>query len=167
MPASCGLRPAQKKSRIIGGVPSVPGDWPWHAMLLKRENATKKSPICGATLVMPDWVITAAHCVADVIDKSEYEIRVGAYKRSSLEGPEQEIAIKNIYIHPDFNRGTKFNFDAALIRLKSPAILSADTRSGLACLPTAVTVPSPNQICWVTGNYCVVLLILYTLLLYS
>eukprot|EP00794_Sanderia_malayensis_P018554 gene18554-20418_t len=147
----CGSKPAKRQNRIIGGTPSNPGDWPWHAILVNVKNSTNKEPVCGATLIMPDWVITSAHCVADIIDKSKYEIRLGAQKRNTLEGPEQEIGIKNIYVHQDFNKIVKFNNDAAMIRLNSPAMLSVRSRTGLACLPKKTTLPSPNQICWVTG----------------
>ena len=151
---SCGVKPAQQTSRIIGGVPSNPGDWPWHAMLFKVHNSTNKKPVCGATLIMPNWVITAAHCVADIIDKSSYEIRVGTYKRTTLQGPEQEIGIKNIYVHPEFNTLTKYNYDAALIRLEVPAMISPERRTGLACLPSVLSNPLPNSLCWVTGKPC-------------
>ena len=53
---TCGLRP---EFRIVGGTTAQPGDWPWQAML-KRPRG---SSFCGGTLIAPQWVLTAAHCV--------------------------------------------------------------------------------------------------------
>ncbi|KAJ7393653.1 hypothetical protein OS493_003309 [Desmophyllum pertusum] len=57
-PGSCGVKP---ESRIVGGIQSSPGDWPWQAMLRRMPRG---SSFCGGTLIAPQWVLTAAHCVS-------------------------------------------------------------------------------------------------------
>ena len=52
---SCGDRP---KTRIVGGTKASAGDWPWQAMLMRGSFG-----FCGGTLVAPQWVVTASHCV--------------------------------------------------------------------------------------------------------
>ena len=52
----CGIRPS---SRIVGGTDAKPGDWPWQGML----RTSSGFPFCGGTLVKPEWLVTAAHCI--------------------------------------------------------------------------------------------------------
>ncbi|XP_040450436.1 transmembrane protease serine 6 isoform X6 [Falco naumanni] len=54
----CGLQ--APLSRIVGGVNSVEGEWPWQASLQVRGRH-----ICGGTLVADRWVVSAAHCFQD------------------------------------------------------------------------------------------------------
>lgn len=53
----CGFRPS---TRIVGGTDAPRGAWPWQAML--RWSPTG-SVFCGGSLVAPQWVVTASHCV--------------------------------------------------------------------------------------------------------
>lgn len=43
--------------RIVGGVNSVEGEWPWQVSLHFSGNL-----YCGASVLSPDWLISAAHC---------------------------------------------------------------------------------------------------------
>ena len=52
----CGIRPS---TRIVGGTSARHGDWPWQAMLRTSQGYS----YCGGTLVAPQWVVTATHCV--------------------------------------------------------------------------------------------------------
>lgn len=54
---NCGIRPS---TRIVGGVDSSPGDWPWQTMLTSSPNGYV---FCGGSLVAPQWLVTASHCV--------------------------------------------------------------------------------------------------------
>ncbi len=41
------------EARIVNGHDAAPGSWPW----LVNLNG------CGGSLISPDWVVTAAHCM--------------------------------------------------------------------------------------------------------
>lgn len=66
----CGNRPAG--SRVINGDDASPHSWPWQISLQKNGFHS-----CGGTLIRPDWVLTAAHCVFKNPNKAVYRVVVG------------------------------------------------------------------------------------------
>ena len=57
----CGLRGNPlPRFRIIGGSPASSGSWPWIGSMDYAVVGHK----CAASLIAPQWAITAAHCVA-------------------------------------------------------------------------------------------------------
>lgn len=47
----------------MGGNDAVPGYWPWQVSVqLKLPGGTTKH-ICGGSLVAPNFVLTATHCL--------------------------------------------------------------------------------------------------------
>ena len=56
--ATCGVRPTSS-TLIVGGTVAPIKDWPWQAML----RSTGGRQFCGGSLIRPEWVVTAAHCI--------------------------------------------------------------------------------------------------------
>lgn len=103
--------------RIVGGGPAPAGAYPWMAALLdKDEPDIYKAQYCGGVLVHPYWVLTAAHCVDDVLAR-DVQVLVGAtdLKAAGL----TRIDVLEIVLHPRYLAATHDN-DAALLLLAQP-----------------------------------------------
>ena len=56
------MPPPTKQVRIVGGQEAKKNSIPWQVSLRYR---TEKMAFCGGSIVTPDKVVTAAHCVMD------------------------------------------------------------------------------------------------------
>lgn len=57
-PRGCGMS-SKSKTRIVGGRPADPREWPWMVALIR----TDADHYCGGVLITDRHVLTAAHCV--------------------------------------------------------------------------------------------------------
>ncbi|KAL9985540.1 hypothetical protein ACROYT_G007958 [Oculina patagonica] len=137
----CGVRPS---TRIVGGTSAKHGDWPWQAML----RTSSGFPYCGGTLVDPRWVVTATHCVRGKSAGSVF-VRLGAHKRTSSVGTEQDFRVEKVITHPSYHKPKSYSHDIALLKLEKPAVLGRYVN--LACLPHNVNAPVDGEKCWITG----------------
>ncbi|MEZ5798618.1 MAG: serine protease [Paracoccaceae bacterium] len=108
--------------KVIGGEVAQDGAWPWQvALLVNGMPVSTDSQFCGGSLVLDNWVLTAAHCVhmadddgtwAD-LDPKAISILVGTNK---LDGSGDVVPVEKIVRHPSY-AGTQFDYDIALIKL--------------------------------------------------
>uniref|UniRef100_A0A2K5CDD9 Ovochymase 2 n=1 Tax=Aotus nancymaae TaxID=37293 RepID=A0A2K5CDD9_AOTNA len=99
-------------SRILGGSQVEKGSYPWQVSLKQRQKH-----ICGGSIVSPQWVITAAHCIAKRNIVSTLNVTAGEHDLSQTEPGEQTLTIETVIIHPHFSINKPMDYDIALLKM--------------------------------------------------
>ncbi|XP_063065591.1 chymotrypsin-C-like [Engraulis encrasicolus] len=143
---SCG-KPAipPSVSRVVGGQEATPHSWPWQVSLQHRMGDMWFHS-CGATLISPDWIMTAAHCYKR---GSAYRVQIGKHR---LSNEEEEgaitVQIAKVFVHNDYDDHLTRN-DIALMWLDHTIDLTDTIQP--ACLPRSGAIMPHNAPCYVTG----------------
>ncbi|KYN04551.1 Atrial natriuretic peptide-converting enzyme, partial [Cyphomyrmex costatus] len=132
--------------RIVGGVESAPGDWPFLAALL---GGPEQIFYCAGVLIADQWVLTASHCVGNHSDVSGWTIQLGITRRLSHTYLGQKLKVKRVIPHPYYNLGVAHDNDVALFQLEKRVQYHEHLRP--VCLPTADTNLTPDTKCTVIG----------------
>uniref|UniRef100_A0A670ZW93 Peptidase S1 domain-containing protein n=1 Tax=Pseudonaja textilis TaxID=8673 RepID=A0A670ZW93_PSETE len=135
-------------SRVVNGEDTVPYSWPWQVSLQYEQNGAFHHT-CGGSLIAPDWVMTAAHCISR---SRRYKVVLGEYNLKVKEAPEQHVPInsKDIFVNPNWNPScVACGNDIALLKLSRRPQLNDKVRLG--CIPEPNTVLPNGYPCYITG----------------
>ena len=108
--------PPQRK--IIGGREVAPVEWPF----VVRVDASRR---CTGSLVAPNWVLTAAHCLVDdegIVDEpGDVSVFLGYdWDKGVCENTREEIG--RVIVHPDYDHRSRGSIpDAALVEILQAA----------------------------------------------
>ncbi|XP_067154622.1 transmembrane protease serine 2 isoform X5 [Apteryx mantelli] len=141
----CGLstKNVNVMSRIVGGSAASLGQWPWQVSLHVQDVH-----ICGGSIITPEWIVTAAHCVeGQYSDPYSWRVYAGILNQKEMIFRAGH-GVRQIISHPDYDTDSKDN-DVALMKLETPLIFTDNIRP--VCLPNPGMVFKPNQQCWISG----------------
>ncbi|XP_063982791.1 protein masquerade-like [Diachasmimorpha longicaudata] len=153
----CGVKgtsrgPIQAKSlwrdpRVVGGEDADANEWCWQVALINSLNQY----LCGGALVGTQWILTAAHCVTNIVRSGDaIYVRVGDHDLTRKYGSPgaQTLRVATTYIHHNHNSQTLDN-DIALLKLHGQAELKDGVC--LVCLPARGVSHAAGKRCTVTG----------------
>ncbi len=110
-------------ARIVGGTKALPDAWPWMTAIISADVVEPYYGIfCGATLISPSWVLTAAHCVLDedgsLNPNIEVDVIIGLHDLTKDQG--ERIHVSRIILNADYDP-ILTDGDIALLELETPS----------------------------------------------
>jgi secreted trypsin-like serine protease len=110
-----GFRPTPQ---IVGGTDANISELPWQVSIAAAQAPSNLTGhFCGGSLIKPNWVVTAAHCLDGETLPKQIKVVTGT---DDLNSGGKKLAVTKIIIHPKYNADTNNN-DIALVKLAGKA----------------------------------------------
>jgi len=105
-------------AKIIGGTKVDSVKYPWMTALIYSGEDAYDGQFCGGSLIAPQWVVTAGHCV-DSLSVGDLEVLIGQNQLTGSGG--ERIVVDQILPFPGYDSSNQFG-DIALLHLIEPSI---------------------------------------------
>ncbi|XP_069961108.1 trypsin-1 isoform X1 [Cherax quadricarinatus] len=126
-----------------------PGQFPWLVSVQLSNFYDASYHLCGGTLLAPDWVLTAAHCL-DGENPAFLQVVAGELDMDVDEGTEQYIRVSHFIQHPQYTYWeTPYENDLALVHLAEPVLVNDLVK--VASLPSLTFLPDTEGDCREAG----------------
>ncbi|XP_053662398.1 brachyurin-like [Anopheles marshallii] len=125
LPVNRYTAPGTPQRRVVNGQEASPGQFPYQVALVGQYAAGVG--LCGASILTPNYILTAAHCVYDSFDASVPIVGgtaiLGAQNRMVEEPSQQRVSFTSggIVGHPGYTLENVRN-DIAVVRLDEPIV---------------------------------------------
>ncbi|KAH8292220.1 hypothetical protein KR054_007124, partial [Drosophila jambulina] len=134
----CGI---SVESRLLGGEQATAEQYPWLARIAYRNRTSSRISFrCSGSLISSNYIVTAAHCVVNLVSDLELShVRLGGTDASNV------LAISQVQVHPNYDQPRYAN-DIALLRINTTGV-------GITpiCLPLNSSTTLGNSLVGQTG----------------